>query len=119
VAHFLGALAGGIFYILGSAFYYWPDSSLADFLGAFFYIVGSVCLLLSDFLEVITTLNRYQRINIALSTVGSIAYIVGSVGYLPAIDESDNAGLGEYGFIIGSVWVVASQTWKVRCDSLF
>ena len=100
-------------YILGSACYFWPDSSLADFLGALFYILGSTGLLVSDVLEIITTLNRYHRMNIALSVLGSVAYVVGSVGYLPAIDASDDAGIGEYGFIFGSAWVVLSQTWKV------
>ena len=42
--------------------------------------------------------------------VGSIAYIVGSAGYLPAINEFDAARLGDYAFIIGSVWLVASLT---------
>ena len=110
----MGAVAGGLFYILGTTCYCWPHSNLANFLGALFYIIGSSGFLTSEILEIITTLNRYLRINLLLSITGSVAYVIGSVGYLPSIDNSGDVGIGEYGFIIGSVWVVASQTWKVR-----
>lgn len=103
-----------MFYILGSACYCWPNSDLAEFLAAVFYIIGSSGFLITEILEIITTLNRYLRLNLLLSITGSVAYVVGSVGYLPSLDDIGDVGIGEYGFIFGSVWVVASQTWKVR-----
>jgi len=113
VSRFLGAVAGGVFYILGTACYFWTNSYLADFFGALFYIIGSFGLLATEFLEIITTLNVYLRINLLLSIAGSTGYVIGSVGYLPSIDNTGDVGIAEYGFIIGSVIVVASQTWKV------
>lgn len=107
-----------MFYILGSACYCWPNSDLAEFLAAVFYIIGSSGFLITEILEIITTLNRYLRLNLLLSITGSVAYVVGSVGYLPSLDDIGDVGIGEYGFIFGSVWVVASQTWKVRARNV-
>ncbi|KIZ07584.1 hypothetical protein MNEG_0376 [Monoraphidium neglectum] len=51
------------------------------------------------------------RTNIAMSATGSTLYVVGSVGYLPAV-LAVNPLIGIYGFVLGSAFIAWSQLWK-------
>ena len=112
-AHFLMFITGGVTFICGSIFYYFPDSEDALYWGALLYVVGSCGFLGVDVLEFFTfsTAPFLLRCNIFLSMVGSAWYVVGSAGFLPAVGAVC-AWVGPYGFIIGSAFIGTSQLWK-------
>jgi hypothetical protein len=113
VTHFLGFFIGGMTFIFGTLCYYFPKWTDGAFDAAFLYTLGSVGFLYVDLLEFFTfTDDGWMRANIAMSAVGSTFYVIGSVGFFPAIfNASMTCGL--VGFIVGSACIGASQTWKI------
>ena len=114
VSHFLGFFIGGTTFIFGTLCYYFPTWTEGAFDASFLYTLGSVGFLYVDLLELFTfTDDGWIRANIVMSTVGSTFYVIGSVGFFPAIfNASMTCGL--LGFIFGSACIGASQTWKLR-----
>ena len=106
---------GGLTFVAGTACYF--DSIAAYDLAAWLYIVGSCGFLGVDVLEFLTFYrqDRLLTINISLSLVGSTLYIIGSVGFLPSLANSDGStsAVGIWGFILGSFFIGSSQVWKV------
>jgi hypothetical protein len=115
VTHFIAYLCGGVFFVAGSACYYWPTSHTADLLGAIFYILGSLGLLTVDVMEFLSANSPDEsslRTNIAVSVLGSFCYLAGSIGYLPSV-EAHTYMLEIWGYILGSALIVISETAKV------
>ena len=57
------------------------------------------------------TEDKIIRFNISLSILGSLLYIVGSVGfYPPLIAQTQTIGIA--GFVFGSFFIGVSQLWK-------
>jgi hypothetical protein len=115
LVHAAGFATGGLTFIAGTALYYAPDQTTAvGNLAAALYTIGSVGFLSVDVLEFFTPdyTTCPLRANIALSATGSTFYVIGSVGYAPAILAVTEA-VGVWGFILGSAFIGVSQTWKV------
>jgi hypothetical protein len=51
-----------------------------------------------------------MSINSLVSLIGSFAYLVGSILFIPSLNTYE---LGLYLFILGSLCVVASEGWKI------
>jgi len=135
--HAIFFLTGGITFMFGSACYYFPDWPESFLIGRVLYMIGSCGFLGVDVMELFTfTSDRILSLNIFMSATGSFLYVVGSIGYIPAVYESTttwniitfnlttvggpafNIGLtpattGAYGFIAGSFFIGCSQMWKV------
>ena len=117
--HVTGFLLGGSTFCLGTL-------ALAPFAGdsggqqadlatlsSALYTIGSLGFLSVDVLEFFTfTEDLFLRANIALSLCGSFFYVLGSLGFAPAIAAAAPA-LGSYGFALGSALIAGSQAWKV------
>lgn len=113
--HFAGFYVGGITFIIGTAMYYDPDMSLEESnLAAALYIIGSCGFLTVDVMEFFTPDFTWYplRANLALNACGSILYVLGSIGFLPAIMNSSNQ-LGAWGFILGSALIGVGEIWKI------
>lgn len=111
--HALFFLTGGFTFIVGTAALYYPDADNDAALSAWFYIVGSAGFLAVDVTEFFTfTEDKWLRFNISLSMFGSLCYLIGSIGFLPAVFNNTEA-VGVWGFIVGSFFIACSQTWKI------
>ena len=112
---------GGWMFVVGSFFFL-----LADLQEWWYYRVGCVfdgryraaLEYYSEALFVLpsnTILGRYERaevgINSVVSIFGSLLYLVGSILFLPNLQ--DQLTVGEWLFIIGSAFIFTSQAWKV------
>lgn len=83
---------------------------------AWLYIVGSLGFLFVDVQEFFAfTADPIYRANIACSMLGSAAYVVGSVGNLDSIFRIAPL-VGNLGFLLGSMVIGCSQTWKL-CEA--
>ena len=121
--HALFFLIGGYTFIFGTAAYYFPDWEASYLVAGILYTIGSSGFLGVDLMEFFTfTSDPILRINISLSAIGSAFYVIGSVGFIPAVYESTAmwnvigftpATTGVYGFIAGSFFIGVSQFWKV------
>ena len=120
--HALFFLTGGIAFIFGTACYYFPDWPESYLAGGVLYTIGSCGFLGVDVMELLTyTSNTILSLNIFMSATGSFLYVVGSIGFIPAVYESTEwnfvgftpATTGVYGFIAGSFFIGCSQFWKV------
>jgi hypothetical protein len=81
---------------------------------AWFYTIGSLTFLLADITEWLHYTKTHcpfpaLTANFLVSVTGSAFYLVGSMEFLPFID---NAYMGYVYFIVGSSFIVISQTWK-------
>ena len=77
------------------------------------YVIGSVGFLTVDLLEFFTfTTDKTLRFNISLSATGSLFYLIGSIGFLPNIYAATKY-IGILGFLLGSIFIAVSQTWKL------
>ena len=121
--HAFSFLVGGITFIFGTMVYYFPDWDASYLFGGVLYTTGSTGFLVVDLMEFFTfTKDLVLRINISLSAFGSLMYVIGSIGFIPAVYESEAtwdivgftpATTGVYGFIVGSFFIGVSQFWKV------
>eukprot|EP00386_Alphamonas_edax_P013123 GDKI01040646.1.p2 GENE.GDKI01040646.1~~GDKI01040646.1.p2 ORF type:complete len:240 (-),score=76.63 GDKI01040646.1:321-1040(-) len=109
-AHVLGFLTGGTTFIAGTVCLFYPGW---DFVSAFLYTLGSCGFLFVDVQEFFTFEGLELRTNIALSAIGSTFYVIGSVGFFPAIFAWDMR-MGVWGFILGSFFIGVSQLWKTH-----
>jgi len=113
VTHALSFVTGGVTFTFGTYIYYLPASEFLSYLSAWLYIIGSVGFLYVDVQEFFTfTDNRWLRLNICMSMIGSALYIVGSYGFLPDVAAVDPE-TGIQGFIWGSFFIGVSQAWKL------
>lgn len=115
VAHAASFATGGLTFIAGTGLYFVsPQTDAIGNLAAALYTVGSVGFLTVDVMEFFTPAYRScpLRFNIALSATGSTLYVVGSLGYLPAVLAATEA-VGVWGFILGSALIGTSQIWKL------
>ena len=112
--HSMSFVTGGVSFIIGTALLFpSPSTYLLSLLSAIIYTIGSVGFLAVDIQEFFTfTDDNLLRLNISISATGSLAYVIGSLGYIPSI-ESDYPLLGIVGFIIGSLLIFCSQLWKL------
>jgi len=111
--HFFGFFLGGTTFILGTSCYYYPDWVNGGEDAAWLYIIGSCGFLTVDVMEFFTfTEDFWLRLNISMSATGSAFYVIGSIGFLPAIFNTEEV-MGTYGFILGSFFIGCSQIWKV------
>mmetsp|Transcript_4353 Transcript_4353/g.5991 ORF Transcript_4353/g.5991 Transcript_4353/m.5991 type:complete len:258 (+) Transcript_4353:18-791(+) len=141
IFHWSNYILGGVSFAVGS-YQYFPAVSNYD-LGAFLFTLGSVgfaladgtewwtnnrvgCFYYSDFEDSFerdactnyassdTLFGKYQRaengLNFFFSLIGSIIYVVGSVLFIPQLNSIVT---GIQIFIVGSVVIVLSQSWKL------
>ncbi|KAG1675664.1 hypothetical protein FOA52_002373 [Chlamydomonas sp. UWO 241] len=102
---------GGTTFIAGTVLLFFPNM---DTLSALLYTIGSVGFALVDLQELCTFTQGHPlplRVNIACSLVGSLLYIVGSVGFFPKLGLP---AVGIWGFILGSAAIGCSQLWKTH-----
>ena len=119
LCHASGFLLGGGTFCVGTlALVPFAQDSATQSLGlqnlsAGLYTLGSLGFLSVDVLEFFTfTGDALLRANISLSLIGSLLYVVGSVGFAPSVAAAWPA-LGGYGFLLGSAFIAGSQAWKV------
>ncbi|KAJ1633310.1 hypothetical protein T492DRAFT_981930 [Pavlovales sp. CCMP2436] len=103
-------IVGGLAFCVGTAVYYFDAWPPAELVAAALYTVGASMYLSVDLYGVWTS---GASVNRALSVAGTAFYVVGSVGFMPAIYTSAPA-LGNWCYILGSVLVCTSQLWKAR-----
>lgn len=141
VTHWIGYIIGGTTFAIGSAMYFPTVNDYVS--GGWLFTIGSAGFAFADLYEwwmnnrvgcfkyepyrlnyekevgayfehPNTYLGRYQRaengINFFFSFTGSTLYLIGSILFIPA---TDSIVLGTYVFIIGSLVIFLSQTWKV------
>jgi hypothetical protein len=100
-------------FIAGTAVLYWPPSPPLATLSAALYTVGSLGFLFVDVQEFFTFASEPMlRANIALSATGSLLYVLGSLGFLPAV-EAATPIIGTWGFLLGSALIFVSQSMKL------
>jgi len=109
----LAYFIGGTTFILGTSCYFdknWHDGGE---IGSVLFIIGSVSFLIADTMEIVASSDDvWIRLNLSLSVIGSIFYVMGSIGFIPSIFNQKEI-LGATGFIIGSILIGSSQIWKV------
>jgi hypothetical protein len=109
-----GLPTGGTSFIAGTACLFSSDWAPGPLDSALLYIIGSLGFLAVDVMEFFTfTEDKLIRLNISISMSGSAAYVVGSVGFLPAV-YALSPSIGIWGFIVGSVLIGVSQLWKTH-----
>lgn len=123
--HFLNYVTGGITFFFGSLVLYNYFGTKFDnaFVSGWLYTVGSACFLIAD----ITEWTHYEKkiicqanskccqhsslsLNFLFSACGSAIYLIGSIMFIPAIDQATN---GLYTFIVGSSCIALSQAIKI------
>jgi hypothetical protein len=110
--HWIAFALGGTTFIAGTTCYFFPDWQQGAAVGAWLYTIGSCGFLTVDVLEFFTfTKDPWLRANIAMSATGSSFYVLGSIGFIPAVADAC-VWLGIWGFIIGSFFIGVSQLWK-------
>jgi hypothetical protein len=113
VFHALSFCIGGISFIIGTALLFPVPTYMLSLSSAVIYTIGSLGFLFVDLQEFFTfTEDTILRFNISLSATGSLAYVIGSIGYIPSL-QSISPLLGIWGFIIGSAFIFFSQVWKL------
>ncbi|CAE8610775.1 unnamed protein product [Polarella glacialis] len=113
VTHAAGFLTGGVTFFIGTYLFYLPATDFLGYMSAYLYIIGSFGFLYCDVEEFFTfTDDKWLRLNISMSMVGSALYIIGSIGFLPNVMVISPL-LGILGFIGGSFAIGVSQAWKV------
>ncbi|GAX77602.1 hypothetical protein CEUSTIGMA_g5046.t1 [Chlamydomonas eustigma] len=106
--HAFNFLLGGTTFIAGTYCLYFPS---CESLAALLYTIGSIGFASVDFQELLTYNGFYLRTNIILSFIGSVFYIIGSVGFFPQLQVPE---VGNWGFILGSLFIGCSQLWKTH-----
>mmetsp|Transcript_61564 Transcript_61564/g.165407 ORF Transcript_61564/g.165407 Transcript_61564/m.165407 type:complete len:225 (+) Transcript_61564:41-715(+) len=106
-----GVFVGGITFVAGSIFLFFPHAPNGGDWSAFLYTIGSLALLSVDLMEVFTFTNFWIRANSICSMLGSTLYLVGSIGFFTA-SRRLNIIPSAWCFIIGSVFAGGSQAWK-------
>lgn len=111
-AHALFFATGGTTFIAGTAALFFPAWKEGARVSAILYTVGSCGFLAVDVQEFFTyTSDSFLRFNISLSAIGSLLYVLGSIGFFPVIFAATPV-LGLTGFIGGSLFIGISQLWK-------
>jgi hypothetical protein len=111
--HAFSFCIGGISFIIGTALLFPAPTYTLSLSSAVIYTIGSLGFLFVDLQEFVTfTEDMILRFNISLSATGSLAYVIGSIGYIPSL-QSISPLLGIWGFIIGSAFIFFSQVWKL------
>ncbi|KAI8473069.1 MAG: hypothetical protein J3K34DRAFT_412100 [Monoraphidium minutum] len=108
--HAFAFILGGTTFIAGTLALFYPGH---DFLSALLYTIGSCGFLFVDVQEWFTFSGAVLRTNILLSVTGSALYVVGSVGFLPAVAAAAPR-MGVWGFVLGSAFIGWSQLWKTH-----
>ena len=86
MAHFLCFFTGGTTFILGSELLYNPGYPNGAILSALLYTIGSFGFLFVDVLEFLAfTHDNWLRSNVVVSMCGSLLYVIGSIGFFPAV----------------------------------
>lgn len=121
--HSLNYTIGGLTFLIGSMIlfpYFSPLCNNAT-VSAWLYSVGSFCFLLADLTEwyhyesfCSKTVRRCSypsfSFNFALSWLGSLTYLVGSIFFLPFINFPV---IASYLFIVASAIIAVAQIWKL------
>ena len=114
IFHGCNYLIGGVTFLLGSFALLPFLSSYFDIasVSAWLYTVGSFTFVLADFTEWLHYTYKgcpflSLSFNFFVSFMGSAQYLAGSIFFIPACNLST---LGSYFFIVGSAFVVASQS---------
>ncbi len=110
--HASSFMLGGTTFIIGTCFLF---SASGATLSAAFYTIGSLGFLIVDVQEFFTfffTSPYSLLINIACSMIGSAFYVAGSIAFFPQFGATASL-YGEWGFVLGSSFIAASQLVKV------
>jgi hypothetical protein len=109
----LFSLAGGVTFVIGTGIYYFRVQHGAS-ISALLYTIGSCCFVALDTMEIIAArkLHVAYRVNMALNWLGSALYLVGSVGFFPAVNSMSNQ-FSIQGFVWGSFCMGCSQIWYI------
>ena len=113
----------GCLFICGTFAFYvtalTPDAydHVDAYVGATFYLVGCVGYIYLDskFFRSLPPNVTWMRINQALSVLGDVLFLSGSIGFEPAFEELGYPWnlVGIYGFICGSLTIIVAQSWKM------
>ncbi|KOO32590.1 hypothetical protein Ctob_010286 [Chrysochromulina tobinii] len=113
----------GCLFICGTFAFYvtalTPDAydHVDAYAGATFYLVGCVGYIYLDskFFRSLPPNVTWMRINQALSVLGDVLFLSGSIGFEPAFEELGYPWnlVGIYGFICGSLTIIVAQSWKM------
>ena len=120
LGHWGAFFLGGSTFIAGTTVLFFPDIPQYMSISAALYTVGSLGFLMVDVMEFFTfTDDLWLRTNIACSMSGSLAYVIGSIGFFPSIYEQTSE-IGIWGFILGSLLIGLWQLWilhRIGTDS--
>ncbi len=110
--HWSGFFIGGFTFLIGTSLYFHPSWEYGARWSAGLYTLGSIGFLTVDVMEFFTfTENPIIRANMLCSIIGSLLYVIGSIGFFPEI-YNDTDVIGIWGFILGSFFIGSSQLWK-------
>ena len=110
--HWSGFFLGGSTFVAGTSLYFFPDLTYGGEWSAGLYTLGSFGFLMVDVIEFFTFTEIFiLRANISCSLIGSLFYVIGSIGFFPEIYNVTDI-IGIWGFIVGSFFIGCSQLWK-------
>ncbi len=105
-------LGGGFAFLVGTLLNFYQESFFRR-LAAVLYIAGSLGFISVDVIDLITYKgNNFNRGSIIFSFIGNLLYTLGSFAFFPAIFYM-GSDVGVWSFIIGSIFIVLSQIWKI------
>ena len=115
--HSFNYLVGGFLFLVGSILIFPWFSSLQNsvLFSAWCYIIGALAFVLADLMEWLHYLNIQGYYldyiaNYLISLLAAIVYLIGCIFLIPQLKSEDKAiDL----FIVGSVMIVISQSWKI------
>jgi hypothetical protein len=110
--HWAGFFLGGSTFVAGTVLYFFPDLPYQGEWSAALYTLGSCGFLTVDVMELFTFTDVFVlTVNISCSVIGSLFYVIGSIGFFPEIYNMTDI-VGIWGFILGSFFIGSSQIWK-------
>ena len=111
--HWAGLFFGALAFVIGNFMYSNPEWEYGERWCAGIYTSGSLSFLFSDIFQFLGSVHTdIPRTNLWWSVVGSLMYVIGSIGFFPEVYFQTNM-LGIWGFILGSFIIGCSQYWKV------
>ncbi len=98
--------------MVGTFLNFYPESYFREW-SAVLYTAGSLGFISVDMLDLQTyTGENFNRGSIICSMMGNMLYTIGSVAFFPGIFYMGR-DIGVWSFIVGSVFIMISQLWKI------
>ena len=103
---------GGSAFLVGTLLNFYPESYFREW-AAILYTGGSLGFISVDVIDFLTYKgNNFNRGSIMFSMIGNVLYAIGSIAFFPTIIYMGSA-VGVWSFIVGSVFIILSQLWKI------